>query len=63
MLCFRQGLTLRRAVVDVRTDGFAHGQLYTVLSRVRNRRDIRALWSQANEERETANVVYPSLLL
>ncbi|KAG2753344.1 hypothetical protein P692DRAFT_20722548, partial [Suillus brevipes Sb2] len=61
-LCFRQG-TLRRAVVDVRTDGFAHGQLYTALSRVRNRRDIRALWSQANEERETANVFCPSLFL
>ncbi|KAG2757936.1 hypothetical protein P692DRAFT_20710407, partial [Suillus brevipes Sb2] len=55
--------TLRRAVVDVRTDGFAHGQLYTALSRVRNRRDIRVLWSQANEGRETANVVYSSLLL
>lgn len=58
-----QGLTLQRAVVDVRTDGFAHGQLYTALSRVRNRRDIRTLWSPANEERETANVVYSSLLL
>ncbi|KAG2130849.1 hypothetical protein DEU56DRAFT_740439, partial [Suillus clintonianus] len=58
-----QGLTLQRAVVDVRTDGFAHGQLYTALSRVRHRRDIRTLWSEANEERETANVIYASLLL
>jgi hypothetical protein len=49
-----QDLTLRRAVVDVRTDGFAHGQLYTALSRVRNRRDIRTLWSDTNEDsRET----------
>ncbi|KAG2343442.1 hypothetical protein BDR05DRAFT_884329, partial [Suillus weaverae] len=57
-----QGLTLRRAVVDVRIDGFAHGQLCTALSRVRNRRDIRTLWSPTNEDRETT-VVYSSLLL
>lgn len=57
-----QGLTLRRAVLDLRTDVFAHGQLYTALSRVNNRRDIRALWSTANE-RELENVVYNSSLL
>jgi hypothetical protein len=59
-----QGLILRRAVVDVCTDGFTHGQLYTTLSRVRNRRNIRTLWSDTNEDsRETVNVVYSSLLL
>ncbi|KAG2071988.1 hypothetical protein BDR04DRAFT_1051958, partial [Suillus decipiens] len=29
-----QGLTLARTVLDLRTDPFAHGQLYTALSRV-----------------------------
>ncbi|KIK34596.1 hypothetical protein CY34DRAFT_38960, partial [Suillus luteus UH-Slu-Lm8-n1] len=29
-----QGLMLTWAVVDVRTDSFAHGQLYTALPRV-----------------------------
>lgn len=58
-----QGLTLRRAVLDLRTDVFTHGQLYTALSRVQNRRDIRALWSASNEDRDTANIVYNCLLL
>ncbi|KIK34665.1 hypothetical protein CY34DRAFT_97558 [Suillus luteus UH-Slu-Lm8-n1] len=44
-----QGLTLERAVLDVRTDAFAHGQLYTVLLRVRNRDDIRALFSRTKK--------------
>ncbi|KAG1815138.1 uncharacterized protein BJ212DRAFT_1224568, partial [Suillus subaureus] len=57
-----QGLILRRTVVDLRTDEFAHGQLYTALSRVRNQCDVRTLWSPTNEERETTNVVYSSLL-
>lgn len=30
-----QGLTLEKAVLDLRTDLFVHGQLYTALSRVR----------------------------
>ncbi|KAG2335347.1 hypothetical protein BDR05DRAFT_832727, partial [Suillus weaverae] len=29
-----QGLTLEKTVLDLRTDSFAHGQLYTALSRV-----------------------------
>ncbi|KAG2348131.1 hypothetical protein BDR05DRAFT_957769 [Suillus weaverae] len=29
-----QGLTLEKMVLDLRTDSFAHGQLYTALSRV-----------------------------
>ena len=38
-----QGKTLQRAVVDVRSPVFAHGQLYVALSRVRRRQDIRLL--------------------
>ncbi|KAG1905630.1 uncharacterized protein F5891DRAFT_931637, partial [Suillus fuscotomentosus] len=50
-------------VLDLRTDAFAHDQLYTVLSKVRNRHDIPALFSGTNEERETENIIYSSLLL
>ncbi|KAG2348545.1 hypothetical protein BDR05DRAFT_526342 [Suillus weaverae] len=37
---------------DLRTDSFAHGQLYTALSRVRGhgRRDIRALFREGEQE-------------
>ncbi|KAG2743147.1 hypothetical protein P692DRAFT_20810564 [Suillus brevipes Sb2] len=58
-----QGLTLQKAVLDLRTDSFAHGQLYTAVSRVRCRRDVRALFGEDNEEKTTANVVYRHLLL
>ncbi|KAG2047535.1 hypothetical protein BDR06DRAFT_897183, partial [Suillus hirtellus] len=57
-----QGLTLQKAVLDLRTDSFAHGQLYTALSRVRGRRHIQALFREQEEE-TTANVVYRRLLL
>ncbi|KAG2111564.1 uncharacterized protein F5147DRAFT_91441 [Suillus discolor] len=50
-------------VLDLRTDAFAHSQLYTALSRVRNCDDIPALFSGKNEERETENIIYFSLLL
>ncbi|KAG2347085.1 hypothetical protein BDR05DRAFT_958555, partial [Suillus weaverae] len=44
-------------VPDWRTDLFAHGQLYTALSRMRGRRDIRALFREGEQE-TTADVVY-----
>jgi len=58
-----QGLILHRAVLDLRSDAFAHCQLYTALSRVRNHDDIRILFAPNNEERDTANIVYKSLPL
>ena len=58
-----QGLTLTRAAIDLRIDPFAHGQLYTALSRVRHRDDCLLIFSEENEERDSANVVYKSLLL
>jgi hypothetical protein len=56
------GLTLDKAVVDVREPVFAHGQLYTALSRVRHRSDARALFKPTNEHM-TCNIVYKDLLL
>jgi hypothetical protein len=56
------GLMLDRAVVDVRTPVFAHGQLYTALSRVRKREDCRVL-HPSGDDSFTTNVVYKELLL
>jgi hypothetical protein len=56
------GLTLDKTVVDLRTPVFAHGQLYTALSRVRCRDDSRVLFEEG-EGPETENVVYKDLLL
>ncbi|KAF9232085.1 hypothetical protein BU15DRAFT_55416 [Melanogaster broomeanus] len=58
-----QGLTLTRTVLDLHTDSFAHGQLYTALSRVRKHEDSMVLYNQSNDAKDTANVVYPQLLL
>ena len=58
-----QGLTLDKVVLDLTTPVFAHGQLYTSLSRVRRSSDIRILLSPDNEDCQTVNVVHPELLL
>lgn len=62
-----QGLTLDKAVINLRCPVFAHGQLYTAFSRVRARVDMRVLM-ESNENDvsgcdEVLNVVYPELLL
>jgi len=58
-----QGLTLVKTALDLLIDPFAHGQLYTALSCVRSRQDSLVIFSTTNDEQETANVVFPSLLL
>jgi hypothetical protein len=40
-----QGKTLKRAVVDLRCQAFAHGQLYVALSRVRRSTDLTLMCS------------------
>jgi hypothetical protein len=62
------GLTLDKTVLDTRTDVFTHGQLYTSLSRVRNRTDTRLLRDETSSPDEnhihlTTNIVYKDLLL
>jgi hypothetical protein len=57
------GLTLDRAVLDLRTPVFAHGQLYTALSQVRHSEHCKILLAPDNIEKITSNVVYEKLLL
>jgi hypothetical protein len=58
-----QGLTLDRCVLDLRTPVFSHGQLYTSISRVRNRQHVRVLYEPENSDSTTANIVFTDLLL
>ena len=58
-----QGLTLDKTVLDLRTEVFAHGQLYTALSRIRIRQNIMVLYSEDHEDHTTKNIVYKDLLL
>lgn len=61
-----QGQTIKQVGVDLRTDCFAHGQLYVAMSRVRLPDDIRVL-VQEDRVREgvpyAKNIVYQDLLL
>ena len=56
------GLTLDKTDVDLRTSMFAHGQLYTALSRIHRRDDCKLLFASGNSP-DTPNVVYKQLLL
>lgn len=58
-----QGLTLDRVVLDLTMPVFAHGQLYTSLSRVRTGSDIRILRCPEERDLPTSNVVFQILLL
>jgi hypothetical protein len=58
-----QGLTLDRAVFDLRSPVFAHGQLHTALTRIRERNHGRALFAPDNVLGETINIVSKDLLL
>ncbi|KAI0070427.1 hypothetical protein K474DRAFT_1608743 [Panus rudis PR-1116 ss-1] len=56
-----QGLTLDRVGVDLTRDVFFHGQLYTALSRIRNRNDARIRLRSG--ETTTTNVTYHDILV
>jgi hypothetical protein len=58
-----QGMTLDKTVIDLQQHVFAHGQLYTALTRFQDRQCGRALFSAENTTRQTANVVSRELLL
>jgi hypothetical protein len=58
-----QGLTLDRVVLDLTMPVFAHGQLYTSLSRVRSGTNVRILRHPDEHDLPTLNVVYQELLL
>lgn len=56
-----QGLTLDRIGVDLTTPVFAHGQLYTAMSRIRHRDHARVRLPVG--ETSTTNVTYNELLI
>ncbi|TFK58042.1 hypothetical protein BDN72DRAFT_782587 [Pluteus cervinus] len=56
-----QGLTLDIVGLDLRVPAFSHGQLYTAISRIRNRRNGCVLLPDDVER--TPNVTYQELLL
>ena len=57
-----QGLTLDRVGVDLTQNVFTHGQLYTALSRIKNRFDAIVRFP-SSEHSTTINVTYKELLI
>jgi hypothetical protein len=57
-----QGQTLDRAVVDVRNPVFAHGQMYTAISRVRKGEDIRMLCLRSQVKNRNLDSEYISVV-
>jgi ATP-dependent DNA helicase PIF1 len=56
-----QGLTLDWVGIDLTKPVFTHGQLYTALSRVRNRNNLIVLLPES--QMTTKNVTYPEILI
>lgn len=56
------GLTLDKIVLDLRQDVFAHGQLYTAITRIRRRCDGR-IFVPTPKLALTRNIVHSELLL
>jgi hypothetical protein len=56
-----QGLTLDRVGIDLSLPVFTHGQLYTALSRVRNRSNMIILLPEGHQT--TPNVTYQEILI
>ncbi|CAG8788940.1 16845_t:CDS:2, partial [Cetraspora pellucida] len=51
-----QGLTLDRVVIDLQTHVFAHGQLYTALSRVQKKDHALIILPKDNINTKTINI-------
>jgi len=57
-----QGQSVDHVGLDLRTDVFAHGQLYVALSRCTSSQRVKVLFKNDNN-RMTKNIVYPEVLL
>ena len=53
-----QGSTFEKIGLDLRSECFAHGQLYVALSRVRSFDGLSIRLSDDNEDNRVKNVVY-----
>jgi hypothetical protein len=57
-----QGQSVDHIGLDLRTDVFAHGQLYVALSQCTSSRRVKALFKN-DANTTTKNIVYPEVLL
>ena len=58
-----QGQSVKHVGLDLRCPVFAHGQMYVALSRATSVHNIKVLLPDGCQDRLTANVVYPEVLL
>jgi hypothetical protein len=57
-----QGQSVANVGLDLRTEVFAHGQLYVALSRCTSSRRIKVLFKEGQTDTLTKNIVYPEVL-
>ena len=58
-----QGQSVKHVGVHLSTPVFGHGQLYMALSRVTSAENIKLLLAEDSVVAETANIVYPKVLV
>ena len=57
-----QGQSVKRVGIDLRVPVFSHGQLYVVLSRATNSRNVKVILPVDQRDTPATNVVYPEVL-
>ena len=68
-LCFAmtinksQGQSVQHVGLDLRSPVFTHGQFYVGVSRVTSWKNIKVIWSEAEAEGRTKNIVFDEVLL
>ncbi|KAJ6612054.1 hypothetical protein B0H10DRAFT_1808342, partial [Mycena sp. CBHHK59/15] len=58
-----QGLTVQKLGLDLRRDGFSHGQLYSAMTRMPDSHNVLILKHEGDSSTCTSNVVREELLL
>ena len=57
-----QGQTFEFVGIDLRTEPFAHGQLYVAISRTRGYENFKILLHPENKSKKVKNIVYKEVL-